>query len=182
VAGGIARKQLEQQHGGKADPQAAAQMAQTITDVMVGKLINGGFARVENDVIVTTVELRGGKLLANGKEIELPKPQPAPNAPVGAGDQFLQARRIDATCRLPDYPAEVITQDAPLKLTLRFVVGADGRLGQLAVHEASQWPDYDQAALKAAASCTYVPALLKGKPVPVPLQWKVVREPGTVHP
>jgi TonB family protein len=182
VAGGIARKQLEQQHGGKADPQAAAQMAQTITDVMVGKLINGGFARVENDVIVTTVELRGGKLLANGKEIELPKPQPAPNAPVGAGDQFLQARRIDATCRLPDYPAEVITQDAPLKLTLRFVVGADGRLGQLAVHEASQWPDYDQAALKAAASCTYIPALLKGKPVPVPLQWKVVREPGTVHP
>jgi TonB family protein len=182
VAGGVARQQLAAQHGGTADPQAVAQMAQTITDVIVGKLINGGFARVENEVIVSTIELRGGKLLANGKEIELPKPQPAPGAPVSSVDQFLQARRIDASCRLPDYPAEVITQDAPLKLTLRFVVGTDGHLSQVAVAEASNWPAYDQAAVAAAASCTYVPALSKGKPVAVPMRWKVAREAGTLHP
>jgi TonB family protein len=133
-------------------------------------------------VIVSTIELRGGKLFANGKEIELPKPQPAPGAPVSSVDQFLQARRIDASCRLPDYPAEVITQDAPLKLTLRFVVGTDGHLSQVAVAEASNWPAYDQAAVAAAASCTYVPALSKGKPVAVPMRWRVVREAGTLHP
>jgi TonB family protein len=181
AAEGMARQQFAAQHGGAANPNAA-QVAQTITDVIIGKLVGGGFAQVENDVIVSTIELRGGKVLANGKEIELPKPQPAPAAPVGAGDQFLQARRIDASCRLPEYPAEVIAQDAPLKLTLRFVVGADGHLSHLAVAQASQWPAYDQAVLAAAASCTYVPALRKDKPVPVPMQWTVVREPGTMHP
>lgn len=181
VAGAVASKQAASQ-GGPDNPQGAAQMGQTLTDVMVGKLVGGGFARVDNDMLVTTIELRGGKLRANGKEVPLPTPKPVPGAPAAGGEQLLQARRIEQSCRLPDYPAEVIRDDAPLELTLRLVVGADGRVGSLAVAKASRWPAYDKAALAAASGCTYIPALSKGKPVPMPTLWRVVREPGSTHP
>jgi TonB family protein len=181
VAGAVASKQAAAQ-GGPDNAQGAAQIGQTITDVMVGKLVGGGFARVDNDVLVTTIELRGGKLRANGKEVPLPTPKPAPVAPATASDQLLQARRIEQSCRLPDYPDEVIRDDAPLELTLRLMVGADGHVGKLAVAKASRWPAYDQAALAAASGCTYIPALNKGKPVPMPAIWRVVREPGSTHP
>jgi TonB family protein len=180
VAGGIARKQMAAQHGANPDPQAVAQMAQTMADVVVGKLINGGFARVENDTLVSTIELRDGKLYANGKEVSLPKP--APGAGAAGNDQFLQARRVEQSCRLPEYPVEVVRDDAPLTLTLRFVVGADGQLGQIAVAKPSQWPAWDQAALAAASTCRYIPALRGGKPVSMPMQWTVQREPGSNRP
>jgi TonB family protein len=184
VSGVIARKQIAAQQGAGAnpDPQALAQLTQTITDIAVGKLVSGGFARVENDAVVSTIELRDGKLFANGKEVSLPKPNPAPGAPAGGNDQFLQARRVEESCRLPEYPVEVVRDDAPLKLTLRFVVGADGHLGQIAVAQPSRWPAWDQAVLAAAASCRYIPALRGGKPVPMPAQWTVKREPGSTRP
>lgn len=178
VSARVAQKQLETQHPGTpADPQAAAQMGQTVADVMVGKLINGGYARIDNDALVSTIEWRDGSLRANGKEIALPKPpQQAVRTPL------LQARRIADSCKLPDYPDDVVRQDAPLQLTLRFVVGADGHLRKLALAQASQWPAYDQAVLAAAAECAYIPALRNGQPVEVPMTWPVVREPGSVRP
>jgi hypothetical protein len=32
---------------------APAQMGQTMTDIVVGKLVGGGYARIENDVLVS---------------------------------------------------------------------------------------------------------------------------------
>jgi TonB family protein len=183
ISGTVAQKQLSAQHPGTpADPQAAAQMGQTMTDVVVGKLINAGYARIDNDVLVSTVEWRNGTLRANGKEVSLPKPPQAANAAAAGNGQLLQARRIADTCKLPDYPEDVVRQDLPLQLTLRFVVGADGHLRDLALARASQSPVYDQAALAAAAGCTYIPALRNGKPVEAPMTWQVVREPGSVRP
>jgi TonB family protein len=183
VSTSIALKQQSAQHpGSAADPQAAAQVAQTMSDVVVGKLLSNGYARLENDVLVSTVEWRDGALRANGKEVALPKPPPASKAATMKGDRFLQARQIAQSCHLPDYPEDVVRQDKPLTLTLAFIVGTNGHLRNLSVMHPSQWPQYDQAALAAAASCTYVPALLDGKPIEMPMNWTVVREAGSARP
>lgn len=177
VASRVAEKQ-QAANGG--DQQSAAQVGQTMTDVIVGKLLNAGYARLENDVLVSTIEWRGGKLRANGKEVDLPKPQHPP-AQV-AGGAFLQARRVADSCKLPDYPEDVVREDRALELTLRFTVGTDGHLRNLAVASPSKSPAWDQAALAAAAGCTYIPALSNGKPVEVPMTWTVAREPGSARP
>lgn len=183
VSARIAQNQLNVQHPGAApDPQAAAQMGQTMTDVVVGKLINGGYARIDNDVLVSTVEWRNGVLRANGKEVALPKPPPPAIAAVPRDAQLLQARRIADTCKLPDYPEDVVRRDLPLQLALRFVVGADGHPRDVARARASGTPAYDQAVLAAAASCTCIPALRNGQPVEAPMTWQVVREPGSARP
>lgn len=58
-----------------------AQGAQTLTDVVVGKLLNGGMARLDNGVLVSLIELKGGKLTCNGKPVALPIPKAGPNKP-----------------------------------------------------------------------------------------------------
>jgi hypothetical protein len=83
IAGAIAAKQAAQQ--GKAnDPQALAQLRQSIGDIAIGKLLGDGYARMENDVLVSTVEWRGGELRANGKPVKLGA-APGPDAAAGPG-------------------------------------------------------------------------------------------------
>jgi TonB family protein len=165
---------------------------QTMTDVVVGKLLGGGYAKLENEVLVTTVEFRNGKLSANGKEIALPKAAPAArtstgqppaavqrsNLPPGA----LQARRIEDSCRLPDYPAEVVRQDQPLRASFAYRVDADGMVHEVRVAQASGFPDWDQAALEALGQCRYIPALQDGRPIELQMSWSLVREAGSKRP
>jgi uncharacterized protein YdgA (DUF945 family) len=180
VSGKIAHEQLANQHPGTTpDAQSTAQMAQTMTDVVVGKLINSGYARIVNDVLVSTIEWRGGKLRANGKEVILPK-SPQPSAQPSRS--LLQARRIEGSCQLPDYPADVVRDDKPLALTLRVTVGDDGKPRKVEVIAPSAFPAYDQAVQSAATTCTYLPALLNGKPIDAQLLWHLTREPGSTHP
>ena len=62
---------------------AIAQAAQSVADVIVGKLLNGGMAKLDNGVLLSTIEFKGGKLTFNGKEVALPKTPKAPAKPVG---------------------------------------------------------------------------------------------------
>jgi hypothetical protein len=190
IAGAVAAKQ-------SANQQANPAAAQTITDVIVGKLVGGGFARVENDALVSTVEWRDGVLRANGKPVEL-APQavsmpPSASQTVTAGasrdlpaaplpPDVLRARRIDASCRLPDYPDEVVSQNRPLRLVMTYRIALDGKVLDPAVASPSRFPAWDQAALAALAQCTYVPALKGGQPVELPMVWSIQREPGTARP
>jgi TonB family protein len=173
----------------QAQPPAAGQ---TMTDVVVGKLLGAGYAKLENDVLVSTVELRKGKLTANGKEIGLPQVPPAArtatgqapaavqqsNLPPGA----LQARRIEDSCRLPDYPAEVVRQDQPLRASFAYRVDAEGKVHEPRVAAPSGFPDWDQAALEALGQCRYIPALQGGKPIELQMRWSLVREAGSKRP
>jgi len=190
VAGAVAATQ-------SANQQANPAAAQTITDVIVGRLVGGGFARVENDALVSTVEWRDGMLRANGKPVQL-GPQAVPVPPsasqtVTAGasrdlpaapfpPDALRARRIDASCRLPDYPDEVVSQDRPLRLVMTYRIALDGKVLDPAVASPSRFPAWDQAALAALAQCAYVPALKGGQPIELPMVWTIQREPGTVRP
>lgn len=183
----VASRQASAQPKAQASAQPVAQMAETMTDVMVGKAINSGYARIENDVLVSSIDFRAGVLRINGKQLALPSfapPAGQPPAPpvAAASPALLQARRIEERCALPDYPQEVVRLDGPLRLSMRFIVGADGALRDIALAAPSRYPAWDQSVLAAAARCVYLPALRNGQPVDVPMTWQVVRTPGSTHP
>lgn len=186
VANGVARLQVRAKNKAEGSPREVAQLAGSLNDIMLGKLISNGYARVEGDVLVADIEFnaaRGG-LRINGKAVALPALPTGAGAPplASASPQMMQARRIDARCALPDYPADVVKSDAPLKLAMRLLVKADGSVRNVTLAASSGRPDYDQAVLAAAAGCVYIPALRNGQPVDTPVLWKVEREPGTTHP
>ena len=180
IATTVATRQANAQaKDGAANPQTIAQIAQSIQDVVIGKMVGGGYARIEKDVLVSDIEFRGGVLRVNGKQIVLPAFN-APKAP--AAPPALQARRIESRCVLPDYPEDVVRGERPFELSIRFVVKADGKVADLALVKPSQIPAYDQALLAAMERCAYMPALVNGKPVDMPTTWRIVSEPGQARP
>jgi TonB family protein len=184
IAGAVVARQAAQQ-GGATDPQSIARLRESATDVVVGKLVGGGFARVENDVLVSTIEWRNSVLTANGKTVPLPAPQPAGKPPVamapGPG-QVLQARLVEGSCTLPAYPEDVIAGDRPLRVRVDMTVGADGRVKRAAIGQPGGFADYERALLDAVQQCTYIPALRDGKPIEVSVSRQIVRAPGSRQP
>lgn len=186
VANTVAEMQVKAKNKGEASPREVAQLAGSMNDVMLGKVISSGFARVEGDMLVSDIEYSAAKggLRINGKPVALPAMPTGRTAPplASASPQMMQARRIDARCALPDYPADVVKTDAPLKLAMRLLVKADGSVRNVTLVASSGNPGYDQAVLAAAGRCVYIPALRNGQPVDAPVLWKVERELGTTHP
>lgn len=182
IAGIVAARQAAQQ-GTPPNAASAAQFGQTMTDVIVGKLVGGGFARVENDVLVSTLEVRNGKLTANGKEIGLPKLTPAGTAPVSTQRSdlpptALRGRRIADSCTLPDFPDEVVSQDKPLNADFAWRVDEQGKMENVRVTTPSGYPGWDQSMTEALGQCRYIPALQDGKPIGMRIDWSVVRTAG----
>jgi TonB family protein len=167
-----------------AQPQAPAQdaaaLAAAATDAIVGKMLGNGYARLEDDALVSTIEFRKGVLRVNGKQIELPKPPKAPVPAHAAG--FMQSRRIAESCTLPDYPAQAVAQNSALELTLEYVVDPNGALHGVKLAQPSGFPDYDQALLTAFSACRFIPALQDGKPVEHRTTYTLSREAGSVRP
>jgi TonB family protein len=182
IAGVVAAKQAKQQ-GAAANGMGPAQMGQTLTDIVVGKLVGGGYARIENDVLVSKVEFRDGELTANGKKVELPKPAaggavPAVTQRPTLPANTLQARRIEDSCRLPDFPDEVVDQDQPLHAGFSYRVDAEGKVENVRVRTSSGYPAWDQAMVEALGLCRYIPALQDGKPLGLQIDWNVARTRG----
>ena len=164
----------------QAQPQDSAALAASATDAIVGKLLANGYARLEDDALVSRIEFSKGILRVNGKQVELPKP---PKAPVPANvTAFMQSRRIAESCTLPDYPAEVVAQDSKLALTLHYIVNPDGKLGEVTGVQTSGFPDYDRAVVAAFEGCRFIPALQNGKPVEHRTSFTLSREAGSVRP
>lgn len=55
------------------DPASVAQLGQTMTDVVVGRVVGNGYARLEDEVMVLAIDYRDGALRANGKPVDLNK-------------------------------------------------------------------------------------------------------------
>lgn len=186
IAGTVAAKQVAAQaaqRGGSADPQTVAQLRQNMTDLVVGKLVGPGFARLENDVLVSTLEWKNGVLTANGKPVPLPKVTPpgtaTPVAVAPGAANFLQARLVEGSCTLPGFPDDVVRADRALRQRIDFTIGADGRVKDAHVSQPSGFPDYDRAMLQALGQCTYVPALRDGKPIELRSSRETVRSAGS---
>jgi TonB family protein len=181
IAGVVAARQARQQ-GAAANGMGPAQMGQTMTDVVVGKLVGGGYARIENDVLVSKVEFRDGELTANGKKVELPKPaggaQPVATQRSTLPANALQARRIEDSCRLPDFPDEVIGQDKPLTAGFAWRVDETGKVENARVTAPSGYPAWDQSMVEVLGQCRYIPALQGGKAIGLNIDWSVTRLKG----
>jgi TonB family protein len=182
ISGIVAARQSAQQ-GAAANGMSIAQLGQTMSDVVVGKLLGAGYARLENDVLVSTVEFRNGKLTANGKEVALPKTPAAGPAPVASQrsdlpPNALQARRIQDSCRLPDFPDEVLARDKALTAGFAYRVNETGTVENTRVATPSGYPGWDQAMVEALGQCRYIPALQDGKPIGLQINWNVTRTAG----
>lgn len=182
ISGIVAARQSAQQ-GAAPNGMSVAQLGQTMTDVVVGKLVGAGYARIENDVLVSTVEFRNGKLSANGKEVALPQAPAGGQAPVSNQRSdlppgALQARRIEDSCRLPDFPDEVLAQDKALSAGFAYRVNERGTVENARVTASSGYPAWDQAMVEVLGQCRYIPALQDGKPIGLQVDWSVSRTRG----
>ena len=80
----------------------------------------------------------------------------APNAPGSI--------KFDS-CSRPVYPDEELRQNHQGTVTLRFLVGADGKVKDSRVVTSSGYPALDEAARAGIAKCSFYPAQAEGKPV-----------------
>ena len=84
---------------------------------------------------------------------------PAPAAPVRTG-----AVVNSAHCEKPDYPSASRRLEEEGTVSLRFLVGVDGKVLQAEVEKSSGFRRLDEAARAGLAKCQFKPATLDGKP------------------
>jgi TonB family protein len=68
------------------------------------------------------------------------------------------------TCSRPAYPGPEFAQHRGI-VTLRLLLGADGRVKRSAIARSSGAPELDEATLAAIAQCSFNPPMAEGKPV-----------------
>lgn len=180
-AGALSAAKRQLAAAGQASQDPAA-MAQTMTDVVVGKLLGEGFAKLDKGVLRATITVRGGQLRVNGKEVSLPKPPQPQSVPNGGPMPTMPARQVTGSCAMPDYPKDVVDRDALLMLGLRVLVDQAGVPGEVTIVDASAYPDYDKLVVAAVASCRYVPALQGNTPVATTVPIVIIREQGSARP
>lgn len=72
--------------------------------------------------------------------------------------------RFDS-CSRPVYPDAELRQNHHGTVTLRFLIGADGKVKDSRVVTSSGYPALDEAARAGIAKCSFHPARVEGKPV-----------------
>lgn len=85
-------------------------------------------------------------------------------APVKLAPGAPGAIRYD-TCSRPVYPDEELRQNHQGTVTLRFLVGADGKVKDARVVASSGYPALDEAARAGIAKCSFHPPMAGGKAV-----------------
>jgi bla regulator protein BlaR1 len=83
--------------------------------------------------------------------------------------------RFDS-CVRPAYPEQELKQNHQGVVTLRFLVGTDGKVKESLIMKSSGYPALDDAALAAISKCSFNPPMASGMPVdawiPVQYDWK----------
>jgi len=68
------------------------------------------------------------------------------------------------TCSRPAYPGQEFRQHRGI-VTLRLLLGADGKVKQSSIARSSGSPELDEATLAAIGKCSFHPPMVNGKPV-----------------
>ena len=89
-----------------------------------------------------------------------PPPAPEPAASTGETREATVVRRVP-----PDYPPDAYRKRVEGWVELEFVVGSDGRVGEVTVSKAQPQRTFDKEAIRAMQQWTFQPALKDGKPV-----------------
>lgn len=80
------------------------------------------------------------------------------------------------TCSRPAYPEQEAKQNHQGMVTLRFLVGSDGKVKESQVMKSSGYQALDDAALVAISKCSFNAPVANGKPtdawIPVQYDWK----------
>jgi protein TonB len=90
----------------------------------------------------------------------VPAPAPAPPAP----PVRVAAVVNSANCEKPDYPSASRRLEEEGTVSLRFLVGADGKVIQSEVEKSSGFKRLDEAARAGLSKCAFKPASVDGKP------------------
>lgn len=102
-------------------------------------------------------------------------------APSGAKGAPFQALVSPATCAQPQWPAEARRYEIEGVTTLRFEIGADGKVVRPAVTRSSGWRILDEAAIRGVSQCVFQPALeaaRDGAVFPLQYVWKFSGPPA----
>lgn len=86
---------------------------------------------------------------------------PAPSAPPVRTSAVIQA---GASCAKPDYPNASRRLEEEGTVTLKFLIGVDGRVMQADVEKTSGFQRLDEAARNALSKCQFKPGTVDGKP------------------
>jgi len=93
--------------------------------------------------------------------VAAPVAPPAPAAPAVRTSAVIQA---GATCAKPDYPSASRRLEEEGTVTLKFLIGVDGRVMQAEVEKTSGFQRLDEAARNALSKCQFKPGTVDGKP------------------
>ena len=91
-------------------------------------------------------------------------PVPTPPAPTAPAIRTAAVIQPGATCAKPDYPSASRRLEEEGTVTLRFLIGADGRVLQAEIDKTSGYARLDEAARNALAKCQFRPGTVDGKP------------------
>ena len=90
---------------------------------------------------------------------------PAPAAPAPAAAPVRVAAVVNsANCEKPDYPSASRRLEEEGTVSLRFLVGVDGKVIQAEVEKSSGFKRLDEAARAGLSRCAFKPATVDGKP------------------
>jgi protein TonB len=90
-----------------------------------------------------------------------PAPSPAPAAPAIRTGAVIQA---GAHCAKPDYPSASRRMEEEGTVTLKFLIGVDGKVIQADIEKTSGFNRLDEAARNALSKCQFRPGTVDGKP------------------
>jgi protein TonB len=91
-------------------------------------------------------------------------PVPAPASVRQTAPSRKAATVSAAHCEKPDYPSVSRRMEEEGTVSLRFLVGVDGRVSQSEIEKSSGFPRLDQAARAALSKCRFQPATVDGQP------------------
>lgn len=91
-----------------------------------------------------------------------------------AAAQMVHALADFSTCSKPKWPEGATARKESGTVTLKFLVGADGKFKKSQVQKSSGYTDLDEAARTGIEKCSFKPALSAGKPVESWMQMKYV--------
>ncbi|BDU58921.1 hypothetical protein LMORI2_19030 [Limnohabitans sp. MORI2] len=88
-------------------------------------------------------------------------PAAAPAAPAIRTGAIIQA---GASCAKPDYPSASRRMEEEGTVTLKFLIGIDGKVLQAEIEKSSGFTRLDEAARNALSKCQFRPGTVDGKP------------------
>jgi TonB family protein len=150
IAKVIARKASVTRPDAPLSDAAADQLGQSMYDVIIGKSVGQGYARVDGDVLRTTIEFVDGQLRLNGKAVEFPATPPKPSV-----DSAAASYQLHGDCPPIVYPKEALRNEQAGTAKVRFQVGADGLVTNATLSESSHWPVLDAASLDITKACKF---------------------------